>query len=114
MKLYEGLFILKTSGKEEGVKETIDKVSADITAAGGKVETIQKMDKRAFARIADKRNTSGFYVNVIFLATNAIVGQLRSKFALSEDVFRVTFYNAPELVPGVPGAGAAPLALAAK
>ena len=27
MKLYEGLFILKTSGKEEGVKETIDKIT---------------------------------------------------------------------------------------
>jgi len=51
--LYEGLFILKTSGKEEGIKETTDKVCAEITAAGGKVETVQKMDKRAFARVAD-------------------------------------------------------------
>lgn len=107
MKLYEGLFILKTSGKEEGVKETIDKVTADIVAAGGKVETVQKMDKRPFARVADKRNSSGFYVNVIFQATSAVVSQLKSRFALSEDVFRVTFYTAPEVV-------AAPAAAAAK
>ncbi len=98
MKLYEGLFILKTSGKEEGVKETIDKVTADIVAAGGKVETVQKMDKRPFARVADKRNSSGFYVNVIFQATAAVVSQLKSRFALSEDVFRVTFYTAAEPV----------------
>ena len=96
--MYEGLFILKTSGKEEGVKETIDKVTAEITTAGGKVETVQKMDKRAFARVADKRNTSGFYVNVIFQGTAAAVNQLKTRFALSEDVFRVTFYTAPEPV----------------
>ena len=42
MKRYEGLFILDTAGKEEGIKETIDKVSAEITAAGGLVETADK------------------------------------------------------------------------
>ena len=55
MKRYEGLFILNTVGKEEGIKDTIDKISADITAAGGKVETVQKMEKRNFARVADKK-----------------------------------------------------------
>ena len=54
MKRYEGLFILNISGKEDGVKDTLDKVSSDITAAGGKVETVQKMDKKSFARVADK------------------------------------------------------------
>ena len=39
MKRYEGLFILETAGKEEGLKDTIDKISAEITSAGGKVET---------------------------------------------------------------------------
>ena len=48
MKRYEGLFILNTTGKEEGIKDIIDAIEADITAAGGKVETVQKMDKRPF------------------------------------------------------------------
>ncbi len=68
MKRYEGLFILNTAAKEEGIKEIIDHISNDITAAGGKVETVQKMDKRPFSRIADKKHTSGFYVNIIFEA----------------------------------------------
>ena len=50
VKRYEGLFILNTAGKEEGVKDAIDKISAEITAAGGKVETVQKMDKKALPR----------------------------------------------------------------
>ena len=99
MKRYEGLFILNISGKEEGVKDTLDKVSADITAAGGKVETVQKMDKKSFVRIADKKFTSGFYANVIFNGTPALVEQLQSKFALNEEVFRVLFTHSPEPKP---------------
>ncbi len=95
MKRYEGLFILNTAGKEENVKETIDKVSSEISSVGGKVETVQKMDKRAFARVADKRHSSGFYVNVIFESQPAAVAQLQSRFALNADVFRVMFSEAP-------------------
>ncbi len=95
MKRYEGLFILNTAGKEEGVKDVIDKLSAEINSVGGRVETVQKMDKRNFARVADKKHNSGFYVNVIFETQPASIAQLRSKFALSEDVFRVLFTEAP-------------------
>jgi ribosomal protein S6 len=96
---YEGLFILNTVGKEEGVTELIEKVRTEINAAGGKVETVQKMDKRPFARVADKRHSSGFYLNVIFEAAPAAIAPLRAKFALSADVFRVSFTNAPAPVP---------------
>jgi ribosomal protein S6 len=95
MKRYEGLFILNNTGKEEAIKDIIDAVTADITAAGAKVETVQKMDKRAFSRVADKKYTSGFYVNFIFEAAPATLAQLRSKFAMNNDVFRVLFSNAP-------------------
>jgi ribosomal protein S6 len=94
MKRYEGLFILNTAAKEETLKDTIDKLSSDITTAGGKVETVQKMDKKAFARVANKKHSSGFYVNVIFSSLPAVLPQLQSKFALNEDVFRVLFTEA--------------------
>ena len=91
MKRYEGLFILETAGKEEGIKESIDKISAEITSAGGKVETVQKMDKRNFVRIADKKHNAGYYVNVIF----EIEPSLKHRFALNAEVFRVLFTIAP-------------------
>lgn len=97
MKRYEGLFILNLSAKEDGIKDTLDKISADITAAGGKVETVQKMDKKSFSRVADKRHTSGFYANVIFTAAPATVAALQTKFKLNEEVFRVLFTEAAEV-----------------
>jgi ribosomal protein S6 len=99
MKRYEGLFILNTAGKEESIKDALDKISADIGTAGGKVETVQKMDKKAFSRVADKKHSAGFYANVIFAGTPAIIAQLYSKFSLNEEVFRVLFTESPEPKP---------------
>ena len=96
MKRYEGLFILNTAGKEDGTKDTLDRISSEITALGGKVETVQKMDKKSFARVADKRHSSGFYANVIFTGTPAVVAQLQNKFALNDEVFRVLFTHSEE------------------
>ena len=99
MKRDEGLFILNTAGKEEGIKDALDKISAEISAAGGKVETVQKMDRKHFARVADKKHNSGFYVNVIFESEPSVVNQLKQRFALNEEVFRVLFTNAAAPAP---------------
>ena len=58
---------METAAKEEGLKETIDKISAEITSAGGKVETVQKMDKRSFARVGGATFLGAFQ---FFLITN--------------------------------------------
>lgn len=95
MKRYEGLFILDTAGKEETIKDTIDKISAEITSTGGKVETVQKMEKKSFARVANKRFNSGFYVNVIFESQPSAIDQLKKRFSMNDEVFRVLFTTAP-------------------
>jgi len=93
MKRYEGLFILDTAGKEEGIKDAIDKISSEITSAGGKVETVQKMDKRGFSRVADKKRSAGFFVNVIFESEPDAISQLKHRFTMNSEVFRVMFTN---------------------
>jgi ribosomal protein S6 len=103
VKRYEGLFILNPSvlnpvgkdGKDDGLKDAIDKISAELTTAGAKIETVQKMDKKSFARVADKRHSAGVYVNVIFEGKEEAIAPLRTRFALNEEVFRVVFTVAP-------------------
>jgi ribosomal protein S6 len=95
VKKYEGLFILNAAGKEETINEAIDKISAEIESAGGKVETVQKMEKKNFSRVANKKHSSGFYVNVVFESQPAAVNQLKSRFGLNADVFRVLISVAP-------------------
>ena len=107
MKKYEGLFILNTAGKEEGIKDVIDKISAEITALGGNVETVQKMDKRIFSRVANRKHSTGFYVNFIFSAPPTAITQLKHRFAVSDDIFRTLFTVAPAPKPAVAVAAAA-------
>ena len=108
MKKYEGLFILNIAGKEEGLKEVLDKVSETITAAKGKIGTIQRMEKRAFTRVADKKFNSGYYVNIIFEIEPDALAPLKSKLMLAEEVFRVVFtHAAPVPPPQQPAAAAA-------
>ena len=94
MKRYEGLFILETAAKEEGLKETLDRISAEIASVGGKVETVQKMDRRSFARVANKKHNAGHYVNVIFESEPAALDQLKHRLAMNAEVFRVLFTRA--------------------
>ncbi len=91
MKRYEGLVIIKHTAREESLRDIIDKISAEITNAGGKVETVQKMDKRNFARVSDKKYPAGYYVNYIFEAPPTAITQLKTRLALNEDVFRAMF-----------------------
>ena len=95
MKRYEGLFILDTAGKEESVRDIIDRVTGEVTKLGGKIESIQKMDKKSFARVSRKQMTSGFYVNVIFESEAETVVKLQHHFDLDDEVFRLLVTIAP-------------------
>ena len=95
MKRYEGLFILNTAGKEEGVNDIVDKIKAEIVAQGANVETVQKMEKKTFSRVADNKSKDGFYVNFIFSAAPEAIRKLQNHFALNADVVRTLFSEAP-------------------
>lgn len=95
MKRYEGLFILNPPAKEDGLKDIMDKVQKEIEKVGGRVETTQKMDKKPFARVADKKRSAGYYVNFIFEAPETAIEAIRTHLRRDEDVFRVLFTVAP-------------------
>jgi ribosomal protein S6 len=92
---------LNSAAREDALKDTIDKISAEITAGGGKIETVQKMDKKTFSRVADQRHTAGCYVNILFESEPAAVAQLRNRFVNNEEVFRVLFTKAAAPKPAV-------------
>lgn len=96
MRKYEGLFILNMAGREDGLKETVDRLTTEITNLGVKIETVQKMEKKPFSRVADKRVKEGHYVNFIFSADPAVAEKLSRHFDLDEEVFRILISKAPE------------------
>lgn len=87
---YEGLFILNTAGKDESSKELIEKLEKDIQTAGGKINKVERLDKRPFARVAQKLD-AGYYVNIVFQMSPENLAAFRNKLKLDENVFRVMF-----------------------
>ncbi len=84
---YEALIVLNTQGKDDAVKDIVDRLESEFQKEGAKVEQVQKMDKRPFSYVAGELE-AGFYVNFIFHADSQLITKLRSKFKLDPEVYR--------------------------
>jgi len=84
---YEALLVLNTQGREDNVKEIVDRLESEFQKEGAEIEQVQKMEKRPFSYIAGPLD-SGFYVNFVFHADPQLITKLRSKFELDPEVYR--------------------------
>jgi small subunit ribosomal protein S6 len=92
---YEALLVLNTQGKEDTVKDIVDRLESEFQKEGAEVEQVQKMDKRQFSYVAGSLD-SGFYVNFVFHADPHLITRLRSKFKLDPEVYRQNYQRLPE------------------
>src|SRR5437762_6333758 len=78
---YEALLVLNTQGREDTVKDIVDRLESEFQKEGADIEQVQKMDKRHFSYVAGPLD-SGFYVNFVFQAEPQLITKLRSKLNL--------------------------------
>ena len=84
---YEALLVLNTTGKEDTVKDVVDRLESEFQKEGAEIEQVQKMDKRQFSYQAGELD-AGHFVNFIFHADSQLITRLRSKFKLDSEVYR--------------------------
>lgn len=84
---YEALIVLNATGKEDTVKDIVDRLESEFKKEGAEIEQVQKMDKRQFAYQAGELD-AGHFVNFIFHADPQLITKLRSKFKLDAEVYR--------------------------
>jgi len=87
---YEALLVLNTQGREDTVKEVVDRLESEFQQEGAQIEQVQKMDKRPFSYAAGSLS-GGFYVNFVFSAEPQLIAKLRSKFKLDPEVYRQNY-----------------------
>jgi small subunit ribosomal protein S6 len=92
---YEALLVLNTQGREDTVKEIIDRLESEFQQEGAQIEQVQKMDKRPFAYAAGPLN-AGYYVNVVFNAEPQSIGKLHLKFKLDPEIYRQNYQRLQE------------------
>ena len=84
---YEALLVLNTSGKEDTVKDVVERLESEFEKEGARIEQVQKMDKRQFSYQAGELD-AGHFVNFIFHADSQLITKLRAKFKLDPEVYR--------------------------
>ena len=84
---YEALLVLDTQGRDDTVKDVVDRLEAEFQKEGAEIEQVQKMDRRPFSYVAGKLD-AGYYVNFVFHADPQLITKLRSKFKLDPEVYR--------------------------
>jgi small subunit ribosomal protein S6 len=92
---YEALLVLNTQGRDDSVKEIVERLESEFQKEGAEIEQVQKMDKRQFSYVAGPLD-SGFYVNFILHADPQLITKLRTKFKLDPEVYRQHYQRLPE------------------
>jgi small subunit ribosomal protein S6 len=92
---YEALLVLNTQGREDTVKEIIDRLESEFQQEGAQIEQVQKMDKRQFSYAAGPLG-AGYYVNFVFNAEPQSITKLRSKFKLDAEIYRQSYQRLQE------------------
>jgi small subunit ribosomal protein S6 len=87
---YEALLVLDTQGRDDTVKDVVERLEAEFQKEGAEIEQVQKMDRRPFSYVAGKLD-AGYYVNFVFHADPQLITKLRSKFKLDPEVYRQSY-----------------------
>src|ERR1044071_9870799 len=92
---YEALLVLNAQGKEDTIREIIERLESEFQKEGAQIEQVQKMDKRQFSYAAGPLN-AGYYVNFVFNAEPQSIAKLRSKFKLDPEIYRQNYQRLEE------------------
>src|SRR6185437_6775741 len=84
---YEALLVLDTQGKDDNLKDIVERLESEFQKEGAEIEQVQKMDKRQFSYQAGELD-AGHYVNFVFHADPQLITKLRAKFKLDPEVYR--------------------------
>jgi len=93
-KRYEALLAIDTRGKEDSIKDIIDRIEKDFSAQGAAVEQVQRLEKRELA-YEHRHMHSAYYVNFIFESTPETIEKLREHFKLDSDVTLQNYLKLP-------------------
>jgi small subunit ribosomal protein S6 len=92
---YEALLVLNSQGKDDTIREIIERLESEFQKEGAQIEQVQKMDKHQFSYMAGALD-AGYYVNFIFEAEPQLIAKLRTKFKLDPEVYRQNYQRLAE------------------
>lgn len=102
-KRYEALLALDIRGREESMKDTIERLEKFFKAEGAEVEQVQRLEKRELS-YEHNHQKFAYFVNFVFSAEPALIEKLRAKLKLDADVAFQNFLVLPAKKAAAPAA----------
>ncbi len=96
-KKYEALVIFSSDVREDQLEQAIERFVAEIQKFGAVTESTEALGRRTFARVIDKRE-QGLYAKVRFAVDPANLAELRDRFRLYDEVFRLQIVTRNERI----------------
>ncbi len=90
---YEGVFILDEFLKGDALEETLADIRREVESLDGKVESVTRLGRRAFARPQQKKSAGMFFVLTFDLQPDK-VAKLNDRMKMKSGVFRVQIVRA--------------------
>jgi len=103
---YEALLALDTRGKDDTIKDTIDRLEKFFKAEGAEVEQVQRLEKRELA-FEHNHQTAAYFFIFIFAAEPTLIDKLRTKLKFDQDVTLQNYLVLPDKKSEVPQPAAA-------
>lgn len=96
MKQYELLLVYKPNTDAEEVDKLIAKLTSDVEALSGKIESVDKMGRKKLAyEINNFRD--GFFANIILTLSEDKVADLKRQLKLNDSILRIMFLTAEKV-----------------
>lgn len=83
---YEGVYILKLQGQEEGIEEMVAGITKDLESGGASLEQIERLGRKEFAHESNLKQKHGYYVQFHFEAEPKAVRAVEENFKLNDQI----------------------------
>jgi small subunit ribosomal protein S6 len=89
LRKYIASFIFDMRGCANTVDSIIEKLSGIISSLGGQTSSVRNLGQKNFERVANRKFSSGIYVQISFEGKPSIVDEIKSKLKLDNTINRI-------------------------
>lgn len=83
---YEGVYVLKMKGQEEGVEEMVGAITKELESNGATLEQIDRIGRKEFAHTNHAKQSHGYYVQFHFEAEPKAIEDVETRLKLNDQV----------------------------
>lgn len=88
-KKYKATFVLDTRGYDQPVDTLIEKLTSLVASLDGKVESVENLGSREFARTPDRKFVSGIFVKFEMTGPVTLPVQIKEKLRRDKTIDRI-------------------------